>query len=327
VGDGVSSVGLAFGAMERGADSRWSLLPLRLVYRSGDRSITVGLNGLSFLLRGGVTVGRPVAVTEPRTGDVISIGGRVTVSSRVEGDVWTLGADIELGPRAEVTGDVVALGGRVIGNAKAAVRGAVSELPEVKIPFLGILGTQFSVQALGMARQILGYLLLSFALFLSSFYRTPAARLLCVSVGAGWREALITLAVSLVAAPLAVTLLIVSVVGIFFLPVLVFTAGVMALEGFLMLCVGLGGALRRGGKPEAAEPLWLFTSGLLGLFLVKVPGIAGIFVTLLGSAPAARVGQILQLVTLGATAAGLFYGMALSLVRLRAQARGRAAAG
>jgi len=37
--------------MEKGARSLWNLLPLRVVYRNGADSVTVGLNGLSFLLR------------------------------------------------------------------------------------------------------------------------------------------------------------------------------------------------------------------------------------------------------------------------------------
>jgi hypothetical protein len=325
IGDGVSSVGIEFGVMDkgRGANALWNLLPLRVVYRSGASSVTVGLNGLSFLLRGGVTVGRPVTVDKARVGDVISIGGRVAVASRVEGDVWTLGADIDLGPKAEVTGDVVALGGKVNANPKAVVHGSVNQLPELKIPFLGILGTQFSVQALGVARQFLGYVLLGLLLLLSCFYRARHADGFYGSLSGSWREALITLAVSLVVVPLVAVLLIVSVIGIFLLPVLVFAIGLAALEGFILLCARLGGALRRGSKGSAKGPLWFFTSGLLGLFIVKAPAIVGIFVTLLGSAAAARAGQILQLITLGCTAAGLLYGFAASMAFMRSQAAAR----
>jgi len=268
-----------------------------------------------------VSVGRPVSVEKPLTGDVISIGGKVTVASRVEGDVWTLGADIELAPKAEVTGDVVALGGKVVAGAKSVVHGSVSQLPELKIPFLGILATQFSVQLLGIARQLLGYVLLGFALFLSCFYRTRHARGFYQSLSVSWREALITLAVSLAVVPLAAALLIASVIGIFFLPILVFVVALVGLEGFILLCARLGGTLRRAAKGTEVGPLWLFTSGLLGLFIVKAPAIVGIFITLLGSDAAAQAGRILQLITLGCTAAGLLYGFAASLALARAQAR------
>ncbi|MGA2975123.1 MAG: hypothetical protein ABSF77_07425 [Spirochaetia bacterium] len=321
VSDGASSVGMAFGVMEKssGATSLWNLLPLRVIYRSGDTSVSMGLNGLSFLLRGGVSVGRQVRVDKPRAGDVISIGGKVTVGSRVDGDVWTLGADVELGPQAEVTGDVVALGGKVLASPKAVVRGSVSQVPELKIPFLGVLGTQFSAQALGVGRQLLGYVLLGFALFLSCFYRAPRARGMYQSLSLTWRETLITLAVSLVVVPLVAALLIVSVIGIFLLPILVFLLILMALEGFLLLCARLGGAVRRPAG-AGVEPLWLFTSGMLGLFLVKAPALVGIFITLFRSETAAKAGEILQLITLGCMAAGLLYGWGSALAHARSQA-------
>ena len=134
IGDGSASVGLAFGVMDGSDSPQWSLLPLRMVYRNGDRSLSVGLNGLSFLLSGGFSVGRPQRISSPRIGDVISIGGRVTVDSRVDGDVWAMGADVQLTPRADVTGDVVALGGRVIAAGGAVVRGSVSQEPRSEDP-------------------------------------------------------------------------------------------------------------------------------------------------------------------------------------------------
>jgi hypothetical protein len=225
--------------------------------------------------------------------------------------VWTLGADVELTPRAEVGGNVVALGGKIVSAAKAVVHGSINQLPELKIPFLGVLGTQFSVQVLAFGKQILGFLLFGFALFLSTFYMTRRASGMFQTFGVTWRETLITLAICLVALPLIVALLIVSVIGIFFLPIVVFVAGLAALNGFLILCARLGGALRRRGTPAAGiESLYLFTSWLLGLFLVKVPALVGISITLLRSTAAQKAGEILQLVSLGILCAGLLYGFA-----------------
>jgi len=311
ISDGQTSIGVAFGAMEKtGTEpATWSLLPLRLVYRSGDTAVTIGLNGISFLLRGGVSVGRPVRVDSPRASDVISIGGKVTVNSRVDGDVWTLGADVELTPRAEVTGSVVALGGKVAAAQGAVVRGSISQVPQVKIPFLGILGTQFSVQVLATGRQLLGFILLGFAVFLTCFYREGRARMLYQSIPASWREALITLAVSLVVIPVVTMLLVVSVIGIFFIPVLAFVVILLGLDGFLMLCVRLGGLLRRLDLDQSRNvPLSLVTSGLLGLFIVKLPALVGIFLTLLRSGTTTLLGQTLQVITLAVVTAGMLYG-------------------
>jgi hypothetical protein len=320
IGDGSTSIGIAFGVMEKSGEepSTWSLLPLRLVYRSGDTNVTIGLNGLSFLLRGGVSVGRPLRVDSPRTGDVLSIGGKVTVNSRVDGDVWAVGADVELSPRAEVTGSVVTLGGKVAAAPGAVVRGSVSQVPQIKIPFLGILGTQFSVQVLATGRQLLGYVLLGFALFLSCFYREGHARMMYQSIPASWRETVITLAVSLVVIPVVTLLLIVSVIGIFFLPVLAFVVILLALDGFLFLCVRLGGLLRRLDIAQSRNvPLSLVTSGLFGLFIVKLPALVGIFLTLLRSGATTLAGQMLQAITLACVSAGMLYGFGAALAFAR----------
>ncbi len=323
IGDGSASIGISFGLTEKtpGEPSTWNLLPLRLVYSSGDKSVTIGLNGLSFLLRGGMSVGKPVRVDGPRNGDVLSVGGKVTVNSKVDGDVWTLGADIELTPRADVTGSVVALGGRIAAAQGAIVRGSVNQIPEIKIPFLGVLGSQFSVQMLATGRQLLGYFLLGFALFLACFYREGHARMLYQSLPASWRETVITLAVSVVLIPLVTVLLIASVIGIFFLPVLAVVIVLLALEGFLILCARLGASLRRIDAAAGANvPLSLFTSGLLGLFLVKLPALVGIALTLLRSGPTGVLGQVLQVITLACVSVGLFYGFGASVALARRHA-------
>ena len=320
IGDGTTNVGLAFGTMQKsaGPTSFWDLLPLRLTYTTGSQTVTIGLNGLSFLLRGGVSVGRSVVVSSPRTGDVISVGGKVTIDSRVDGDVWTLGADVELTQRAEVGGNVVALGGKVLTAPKAVVHGSMNQLPELKIPFLGVLGTQLSVQVLGFGKQVLGFVLLGFVMFLSAFYMKRHARSVYQSFGSTWRETLVTLLISLVLIPIFMALLIVSVIGIFFLPIVVFVAALAALDGFLLLCARLGGALRRRDTQTTGnESLYFFTSGLLGLFLVKIPALVGIGISFLSSPAAQKAGTILQVVSLGILFAGFLYGFAACLAHAR----------
>jgi hypothetical protein len=319
VSDGAATLGIGFGVMEKngGQANLWNLLPLRIVYAAGNRSVSVGLNGLSFLLRGGMNVGKLVTVDSPRSGDVISIGGRVVVNSRVDGDVWTLGADVELGPGAVVSGDVVALGGRVTNpSGRASVIGTVNQLPDLKIPFLGVLGTQFSAQELGFGRHLLGYVLLGFALLLSTFYLPAHSQGLYQEMGPSWRPALLTLALSVVIVPLLAVLLIVSVIGVFFLPIVVFLVVLAALDGFLLLCARFG-ALLRGGSASGGAPLYIFTSGLLGLFLVELPALAGIILTLLRFPAAAKVGQGLQMLTLILVIAGMLYGFGASLAHAR----------
>ncbi|HTP58831.1 MAG TPA: hypothetical protein VMM82_07935, partial [Spirochaetia bacterium] len=107
-----------------------------------EKSAFPGLGSLASLLGGGAAVGSPVVVSSPRRGDVFSMGGRVSVDSRVDGDVWVLGADAELSPRAVVTGDVVVIGGKLDASPGSQVAGSVSQIASLKVPFFGMLGTQ-----------------------------------------------------------------------------------------------------------------------------------------------------------------------------------------
>jgi hypothetical protein len=320
VGDGTSSFGLAFGLLSGrdGERGLWNVLPLRLTVRSGEKSLTLGMNGLSFLLRGGVRLGRPVLVRIPVQGDVISVGGRITVDARVDGDVWALGADVALTPKAEVSGRVVAIGGKVAANARARVAGGITALPELKIPFLGALATTASVPLIELGREALGFLLLALALFAVTYYLRTHAHGLVNSIPSAWRASLLTVVVALVAVPALVILLVVSVFGIFLLPVLALLLVAAALDGFLALAARIGAAVRAG---TGADSLHLFTSGLLGLFLFKAPAMVGALLPLIRSELAGRIGEILRMVSLGLTAAGFLYGFGAFLAYARKPAR------
>jgi len=71
-----------------------------------------------------VAVGRSVVLTAPARGRVILLGGSLTLSSRVEGDVIAWGANVDLRPGASVEGNLFAFGGRIRGDT-SAVRGRV----------------------------------------------------------------------------------------------------------------------------------------------------------------------------------------------------------
>jgi hypothetical protein len=118
--------------------------------------------------------------------------------------------------------------------------------------------------------------------------------------------------------PLVTVLLVVSVLGIFFIPVLAVVVIFLGLDGFLTLCMRLGGALRRQDLDQSRNvPLAMVTSGLLGLFLVKLPALLGIFLTLLKSGTTSLIGQTLQVITLACVSAGMLYGFGASVAFAR----------
>ncbi len=317
VSDGSATLGLGFGLLssDGGRQGPWSVLPVTLQLRSGSDSVTLSLNGLSFLLNGGVSLGRAVVVDRPRVGDVLSAGGPVTVSSRVEGDVWALGSDITLTAKAEVTGSVVSLGGRVTADPKARVAGGVHRLAQLKLPFIGVMGSRYSAAALALARGALLFVLAAAALLFAAFYLTSTLAGTAAAASGRWRESLITLAIAVVALPIVTALLAVSVAGIFLLPFLALVVVAMALLGGLALCTRLGAWMRRG---TAESPLFLFTSGLLGLFLVSLPGLAGIAAAMFRGTAAVSVSGVLRGVGAAAWLVLLAWGFAVALAQLRA---------
>jgi hypothetical protein len=324
IADGEASIALEFGLLEGpSSGGAWSALPLRIAYQSGDTRIAVGLNGLSVLLRSGVQMGRPVRVESPRDRDLISIGGLVTVASRLDGDVWTLGADVDLAAQADVSGSIVAIGGSVTRAAGAKVSGSVVSLPEVKIPLLGGLAARFSVQALMLGRGALVYLLFGLALFLLAYFLPGHLRGLSDSIPSRWKAALASLGLAIVIVPAGILLLVVSVVGVFIIPVVaIFLAG-LAIVGFLAVCVRFGASLRLAKAGSNAGAVSLFASGLLGLFLLKLPGLVGVFFSLLAVPAAVTAAEVLRIITLAAAAAAFLYGLGSSLAMARAAASRR----
>jgi len=69
-----------------------------------------------------------VAENERVEGDVVAIGGPVTVNGEVTGDVVAVGGGLTLGPRAVVRGEVTSVGGPLKRDAQAQVFGKVNEV-------------------------------------------------------------------------------------------------------------------------------------------------------------------------------------------------------
>jgi hypothetical protein len=315
------SLSLAFGLAGGTDEGKWNILPLRIVYTSKDANVSLSLNGLTFLLANGVRVGKPVMVGAPVKGDVVSVGGKVTVASAVDGDVWTFGADIVLGAGSYVTGSVVAVGGKVLADPRARVAGAVQSLPALKLPYLSVLATKASAPVVELIRELLGLLLGALVLFLISYFAAPHVTGIAHTVTAEWRRSLLILALSLVAVPVLVFLLVVSVYGVFFLPFLAVALLAAAFFGFIGISVRLGAVLRKAQTLDS--PLIIFTSGLLGLFLIRLPAFAGIALSIVKSGITDLIGQILRVASVGLALAGMVYGMGCALSYCRARLSGR----
>jgi hypothetical protein len=69
-----------------------------------------------------------VRADEVVDGDVVALGGSVTVDGRVRGDVVAIGGSLQLGPSADVSGDAVTIGGTLTRDPGARVGGKVVDV-------------------------------------------------------------------------------------------------------------------------------------------------------------------------------------------------------
>jgi hypothetical protein len=310
---------IAFGLLEAGgrdAQGRtWNLLPLRVSLRSGRQTFGLALNGFS-LLAPGWRLGRPVRVTGLKRGNVISIGGDVTVAGTVRGHVWTLGARVRLLPRAVVTGSVVALGG-TIEAGRGQIRGSRYSLPNLKIPLLSLLSSGLSAATLRFLIELMGILLYLLLLFLAVHFARQRLIGLAASLGSSWKGSLLYMLFSVILLPAALALLVATVLGILLVPFLVLAVLVVGYLGYLGSTVRLGLWIR--GRQPAAAAAEAYTSGLLGLLVVKGPAVLGILFGLAASRALQAVGRVLFMLGTAEMLVAALYGFGGALRYLREQ--------
>jgi hypothetical protein len=308
---------IAFGLLERGGGTArtWSLFPIRVEFSSGRERLSLALNGLSLLSPSGLRVGRPVRVTGQKQGDVISVGGRVTVAGTVLGDVWTFGADVLLEPRAVVTGNVVALGGVVRAERGALIRGNKYSLPNIKIPLLRLLSSGDSVATFRFLVQAFGIVLYLLILFLAVHFGRQHLAGLAGTLASHWRGAVLYLVLAVFLIPLAAALLVATILGIVVVPFLAVAVLLLAYLGYLGVSVRLGLWLRR--LPADAPAAAAYTSGLLGLLVLRGPVLLGILFGLLSSGLFQIIGRILFGLGTAGTILAALYGFGGSLRYLR----------
>jgi hypothetical protein len=120
--------------------------------------------------------------------------------------------------------------------------------------------------------------------------------------------------------PVLVALLIVSVVGILMIPFISVLLMFLAYIGYVAIAVRLGLWMRKS-SPDLG-PAEAFTTGLLGLLVLKGPVLLGILFTLLTADFFQGIGRFLSVIGTIAVAAAFLYGLGGMLQYLRAQTRG-----
>ncbi len=199
-----------------------------------------------------VAIGGDVVVRGRVGGSAVAIGGSVWVSGQVEGDVVSLAGEVLLQGRAQVAGDVSVLGGLLHMEAGSAVRGgvlvggpavagweSVYDRPEAS------LWAQLGGAALAAAVALGLCLLLAWGLRAcwprrsQAVVETLRGRFL-PSLGLGVASTILLAAI----VPVALLLLLLTVVGVVLVPVLVLPVLLLYLAGLTVGGMALGEALR-----------------------------------------------------------------------------------
>jgi hypothetical protein len=315
--DAGASVG--FATVEEAGDRNqtWTVFPLRIALRSGNERFAIALSGLDLLARRGVSFARPVTVPDVHRGDLVSIGGPVIVTGTVEGSVWVLGADAVVRAAAKVDHDVVSLGGKVTVERGATVGGNTQSLPAVRIPFLGLVTSRQSVETLQFVIELFGIGITLIVLFLILHFRLSYLGRQAAVVSSAWQSNLLYLFLGLILGPVFVALLIASIVGLLLVPVVVLGLMITTLFGGLGVMVRLGRLIVRGGD----EPLAAFGAGVVGLVLVRGPGLVGRMLAIFASDLFAAAATLLKAVSGVAVFLVILYGFGCGLTALREAGR------
>jgi hypothetical protein len=255
-------------------------------------------------------IGSNVHVEEGQTvsGDLLALGGDVTVDGHVEGDVVSMGGDVHLSSTARVDGDVASIGGELTEEEGAFIGGQRVTARGLQGTGRGSRARRIAEDVSGMTTKIISGLVMLFVFTLIAWGfaslapgRTAAAvdRIrrepgLSMGIGAlGWA----LLVPSIVALALVVAILCITIIGIplaiaALFGYFVFLA-LLAAWGYAVSAVALGEVVaRRTGfgapRPAAGAPspmLSLSRKAVLGVVVLAGTGLVGEFLKGLFFAP------------------------------------------
>ena len=211
------------------------------------------------------------------TSEAVAVLGSTYLNGRARGDVVAVLGSVELGPQAEVEGDVVVIGGKLIRHPGAVIHGGTNNI--VSFPMPGLEGLRpwarhgaLYLRPLAVAPGVewawglaLGFLALY--VLIAVLFRDPVDR--CVeTLRTQPGRTILTSVLAMLLTPIVFSLLVVTVIGIPFIPFV--AAGLFAAQlfGKAVVLAWIGRSLLKVAK--ASETLHAALAVLLGGVLVTV---------------------------------------------------------
>ncbi len=314
-----NNFGIGLGLVEQvdKAKQAYNVFPIHFYIKSGERNVFLLFNVLTVVFKTGVNYSKPVTIGGRYTGDVISVGGQVTVSGRVHGDIWAFNADVILRPGASVTGNVIAVGGRVTSSGNSAIGGTRLVAGDLQFPLMGII---ISPQTGGVS-QIFGFDLFAILFFviilaLYALFGKNHLASMAGSVSSDWKGSLLFTLVVLVAVPLVIVLLIASRAGLFIVPFVIIFLMAAGYTGYVSVAVKLGRIIVRG---EGGSPARLILSGAVGFILIHGLTIIGLLLSLFSVNVLKVIATIFLTVGAIVSYVAFIYGLGISMSRLKSR--------
>ncbi len=228
-----------------------------------------------------------VAENERVEGDVVAIGGPVTVNGEVTGDVVAVMGGLTLGPRAVIRGEVTAVGGPFKRDPQAQVFGKVNEvgigpngqtIPPYRINARNLLFGSLASRAGTLATTVTRVLMfMLFVLIVTAVGHRPVQQIAARIAAEPVRAGLVGLLAEILFVPVLVLTIIALVISIIGIPLLILVpfgiilVGVVMLVGFTGTAHIVGGwVLDRFGRTERS-PYLVVATGLVviaGLTLI-----------------------------------------------------------
>ena len=208
-----------------------------------------------------------VAENERVEGDVVAIGGAVTVDGEVTGDVVGVGGGLTLGPHAVIRGEVTAVGGPFKRDPQAQVFGQVNEIgiggngqtiPPYNINMRDVLFGSLASRVGSLATTVVRVLMfILFALIVTAVAQRPVQQIAARISSEPVRAGLVGLLGEILFVPVLVVTILALVISIIGIPLLLLVPFGIILVGIVML-VGFTGAahlvgtwtLERFGRAE-----------------------------------------------------------------------------
>jgi len=311
-----NNFGIGIGILEQ-ADQKldaWNIFPFHFYLKSGKGNIFLAYNLLSLIFKGGINYSRPIVLNGQYKGDIVSVGGQVSIAGRVEGDIWVFNADVILYQNSVVTGNIAVFGGHVISYQPVTISGTRFVLTDLQFPLLGILIAPNSYSDFKLFDfNLFTILLFLNVLIIAALFARSSLDNLAQAVSADWKSALLFTTLALLLLPLLTVILIAVRLGILLLPFFFLFMLGAGYVGFLAIIVRLGRLIIRGGS----SPFSQIVSGALGFVLLHSLTILGLILGLFQVDVLKTISQIL--LTVGAIVAYLAfsYGLGTSLAHLK----------